>query len=327
MAVAELSAVLEGKVMTVYFQHVGQQGAARDFPRTIGTTDQGLKKIYWADVESYLRNLSDDERRNLEQRLSLSAPDGFQIWGIPSGARTVLRELRNGDFLLLLEDATPGGRFGYIGRVVAFPTIECHDLSQHLWQQSKYSIIVFLIGGLTAYPFAKFCDSFGYSLNWNPRGMTYALRRLNRSQYVSEAQFIREVLGFYPDLNTERPAIDDSLVVLSELDISDEEGRRQLRSHIHRERSARLITEFKKRLTNYSCSVCGFNFERVYGTLGVSFIEAHHTKPVSQLEEGERVSLDDLAPVCSNCHSMLHRRFPPVSCKQLTDIIVDHVEH
>jgi hypothetical protein len=65
--------------MTVDFQHVGQQGAARDFPRTTGTADQGLIKFHWANVESYLRNLSNDERRNLEQRLSLSAPDGFQM--------------------------------------------------------------------------------------------------------------------------------------------------------------------------------------------------------------------------------------------------------
>ncbi len=57
------------------------------------------------------------------------------------------------------------------------------------------------------------------------------------------------------------------------------------------------------------CSVCGFDFEMVYGELGTGYIEIHHKKPLYSLEE--EIVVDprtDLAPVCSNCHRMLHRR-------------------
>ncbi|WP_082683311.1 HNH endonuclease [Fictibacillus sp. FJAT-27399] len=58
-----------------------------------------------------------------------------------------------------------------------------------------------------------------------------------------------------------------------------------------------------------SCVVCGFNFEEVYGERGKDFIEVHHVNPLSTI--GEEVSIDpknDLVPVCSNCHRMIHRR-------------------
>jgi hypothetical protein len=43
--------------MTAYFQHVGEAGGARDFPRTIGTPKAGLRHFTYADVESHLTQL------------------------------------------------------------------------------------------------------------------------------------------------------------------------------------------------------------------------------------------------------------------------------
>lgn len=56
----------------------------------------------------------------------------------------------------------------------------------------------------------------------------------------------------------------------------------------------------------YICQVCGMDFEKHYGELGKEFIEVHHLHPVSQ---GERKvnPIKDLIPLCSNCHSMIHR--------------------
>lgn len=55
------------------------------------------------------------------------------------------------------------------------------------------------------------------------------------------------------------------------------------------------------------CLACGFNFNESYGKdLAKNFIEVHHIKPIS---EG-RIEIDpkkDLIPLCSNCHSMIHR--------------------
>ena len=57
------------------------------------------------------------------------------------------------------------------------------------------------------------------------------------------------------------------------------------------------------------CFVCGFDFEKVYGDRGKGFIEVHHLSPLSELG-GSKISIDpiqDMRPLCSNCHSMIHR--------------------
>lgn len=57
-----------------------------------------------------------------------------------------------------------------------------------------------------------------------------------------------------------------------------------------------------------TCAICSFNFEEVYGDIGEGYIHVHHIKPLS--EKGGEYELDpinDLIPVCPNCHAMIHR--------------------
>ena len=59
----------------------------------------------------------------------------------------------------------------------------------------------------------------------------------------------------------------------------------------------------------YSCTVCGLNFEKVYGDIGEGFIHVHHLVPLADINKKYVVNpIEDLVPVCPNCHAMLHRR-------------------
>lgn len=74
----------------------------------------------------------------------------------------------------------------------------------------------------------------------------------------------------------------------------------------------------------YTCSICGFDFEKVYGKIGKNFIEVHHIMPVSKMDKDYKFDpIKDLFPVCSNCHSMIHRKDPPYSIEELKNIIND----
>jgi 5-methylcytosine-specific restriction enzyme A len=58
----------------------------------------------------------------------------------------------------------------------------------------------------------------------------------------------------------------------------------------------------------YDCVVCGFSFEERYGPLGRSYIHVHHVIELSKAPPDYKVSpLEDLVPVCPNCHAMIHR--------------------
>lgn len=75
-----------------------------------------------------------------------------------------------------------------------------------------------------------------------------------------------------------------------------------------------------------NCYACGFNFEKVYGKRGKDFIEVHHIKPLSTLEEAIEINPEtDLVPLCANCHRMVHRRKDEVlSVEELKQIIEKH---
>ena len=59
-----------------------------------------------------------------------------------------------------------------------------------------------------------------------------------------------------------------------------------------------------------SCIACGFNFKDVYGDIGEGYIEIHHIKHsfLNDTETNTNTNaFTDLIPLCSNCHSMVHR--------------------
>lgn len=117
-------------------------------------------------------------------------------------------------------------------------------------------------------------------------------------------------------------------VELTQEDDEFSEGKILLKKHLQRERNVKLIEQSKKKfIENHGrlyCEVCGFDFEEVYGELGKKFIEAHHIKPVSQMTENEKTSIDDIVMVCSNCHSMIHRKKPWLTVDKIKSIVKDY---
>jgi 5-methylcytosine-specific restriction protein A len=70
------------------------------------------------------------------------------------------------------------------------------------------------------------------------------------------------------------------------------------------------------------CAVCTFDFEKTYGEIGKGFIHVHHLTPVSQIGKAYQVDpINDLIPVCPNCHSMLHRQEPPLTIDELKSLL------
>ena len=67
-----------------------------------------------------------------------------------------------------------------------------------------------------------------------------------------------------------------------------------------------------------ACAVCGFEFSREYEGVGEGFIHVHHIAPLGTVGQRYRVDpINDLVPVCPNCHAMLHWGTNPPSVEQL----------
>jgi len=70
------------------------------------------------------------------------------------------------------------------------------------------------------------------------------------------------------------------------------------------------------------CFICCFDFEEKYGEIGRGFIHVHHIKPLSEINEEYEVNpIEDLRPVCPNCHAMIHKRQPAYSIEEIKEII------
>lgn len=70
----------------------------------------------------------------------------------------------------------------------------------------------------------------------------------------------------------------------------------------------------------YKCAVCSFDFETFYGSIGRKYIHVHHTFPFSEVREKYLLDpIEDLIPVCPNCHAMLHRTRPILTVAELKE--------
>ena len=117
------------------------------------------------------------------------------------------------------------------------------------------------------------------------------------------------------------PAIEDDSKVF-------EEGKKAYRRHVSYERDSKVAKLAKKKRISEAhelrCDVCDFCFNEAYGSLGMEFIEAHHTIPVAKMhKKGKKdTKISDIALVCSNCHRMIHRYVPWLSISQLRKILL-----
>lgn len=187
--------------MNIYFHHVGLQGSAKDFPRTVVRPSGEL--VYWAleDLTDPLSDLSEFALEALRRDVGLSERKSFQIWGVPSGGEQALSKLDLGDYFLLLPSDRLGSAFRYGGKVIARVPRLAHRMSEFLWASNRYPLVFFLSGSAIEYSFDQFKTELGYRANWTLRGKAFRVmqERIERSRFKSSYDLIREIMSTDPN--------------------------------------------------------------------------------------------------------------------------------
>jgi 5-methylcytosine-specific restriction enzyme A len=69
------------------------------------------------------------------------------------------------------------------------------------------------------------------------------------------------------------------------------------------------------------CLCCRVDFSERYGDLGQGFIYVHHQDTLAASGRRKTNPVEDLFPVCPNCHAMLHRSNPQMEIDELRRLI------
>jgi len=86
-----------------------------------------------------------------------------------------------------------------------------------------------------------------------------------------------------------------------------QEGKAKQFTLTKRERDPRLRAIALERRRSI-CEICEFDFEKEYGEFAAKCVEVHHTRLLSDADDGGTLtSVNDLIVLCPNCHRALHR--------------------
>jgi hypothetical protein len=86
----------------------------------------------------------------------------------------------------------------------------------------------------------------------------------------------------------------------------------------------RSVTARRRCIEHYgsACIVCGCDFGEFYGRAVRGYIHVHHLKPLSEIGSDYVVDpINDLRPVCPNCHAVIHSREPPYTVDEVRQFI------
>jgi hypothetical protein len=201
--------------MNLFYHHVGQTGAAEDFKKTI------YSNVTYELVE---RNIPAHVpiRQEILDTIKAMFPSGtFNCWGVPSGAKSVIKNLKPGDVVLLIETTAGSGSIPALGIVRAYWDYELRELSRALWGNHKYPYIFFFETIRINLTWDDFVGHVGFKENYRPAGQFLSVRSDRLDAHGGLGGYLEFLLDEYsrdhrsPDLLDDLEKHRDSLGLLS----------------------------------------------------------------------------------------------------------------
>ncbi|WP_157580087.1 hypothetical protein [Rudanella lutea] len=151
--------------MNICFHHVGELGASKDFPKTVYNT------VSIEDIINYIPDTITQKSKIIDELRSRFPQGEANCWGVPSGARSVIRNLKENDVVLLVEKASiNGGLVPIKCRVLVYHVVELYGLSEALWGSDKFPYIFFFNTESLNLAWIDFINHINYKENFRVCG-------------------------------------------------------------------------------------------------------------------------------------------------------------
>jgi hypothetical protein len=91
-----------------------------------------------------------------------------------------------------------------------------------------------------------------------------------------------------------------------------------------------LLTKYERSRINrslclafhgYDCKACGISLRDKYGDVARSYIHVHHLNPIAAAGTMTPDPINDMVPLCPNCHGVAHLRNPPYTPEEINKMI------
>lgn len=70
------------------------------------------------------------------------------------------------------------------------------------------------------------------------------------------------------------------------------------------------------------CKCCSRDMTKTYGEIAQGIIEVHHVTQIAEIGKSYRVDpINDLVPLCPNCHRVIHQKSPSFSVEEISAAI------
>lgn len=290
--------------MNLFFHDVGFKGSESDFPKTIynSISIEELKNNKFISRDSY------DELKNI-------FPSGYcNFWGVPEGAKSIIKTLSVGDYVLLVRTTGGQGDVPILCMVKFFFRESMPEASKFLWGSSRFPFIFLFDTEIISYSWSELKLDFNYNEKFRPSGNIYRVKSERLDSFSGIEGYISKLRGGSKEVTPPKEPL------------SFNEGERLRRETNYFNRNGRLA-EIAKLKHGFTCCLCGFNFEKIYGDLGREYIECHHLNPLSEKDsEGVITTLNDVSVLCANCHRMVHRRRPAYTLDEVRLFMTSNTE-
>jgi 5-methylcytosine-specific restriction protein A len=72
---------------------------------------------------------------------------------------------------------------------------------------------------------------------------------------------------------------------------------------------------------NYSCEICGFNYQKIFGNEFYKCLEVHHVNPFAERDNIKVTKIEELILICPNCHRAIHSVKPALKAEEYRNIM------
>ncbi|WP_257970638.1 FRG domain-containing protein [Vibrio parahaemolyticus] len=173
--------------MQLFFHDVGLKGANADFPKTV------FSEVAVSDIVKYCPPHLQTE---IEDRLLTEFPDGWcNVWGVPDGAKSVIRQLKVDDVMLLIKTTGGDGEMPALCHIKGFWKEQLLDLSNFLWGSSHFPYVFFFKTQHIELTWTQFKKDVQYLPAFRPSGNVYRVRTDRLIKFGSVQNYVAGLLA------------------------------------------------------------------------------------------------------------------------------------